>query len=769
MLLAAAICVATALPTSADDATVAAMSDGERELWTMMRDGSLITQEQYEHVLEHGQMPSGAVVEGSPVAAEDQGDWQRLAQENVISGEELAYLLFKGTLPDMTEKEVRAFKELAPVYEPDARRRLKYDVRRKHIAVRMIRWKQGRGAELKKRHEDMLAEAEERGIPVRWEDPDGQAGILMHIDSNGNPRYMVTFNAVASANMNTTAVRPEGSEPFGLTGTNTIVGVLDYASVITTHQEFAQNRVVQEEPYGQHEHTTQITGTIAAKGVDAAAKGMAPEVNVVVNCEQPPYLVLADWAIGRPNLLLAIHAMGTQCGWTRRWYNPSVIDWNGSTNSATEDPWFGAYARDSWDWDNQLYDNPYQLLVVPVGNDARETYWGSWHYCDYHNTYTNDYHPEDGLSYAYPHDCIPPSATMKNALTVGSAEPTGGTGLLSYAVARTSSRGMTDDGRAKPDIVGCGDSVYTTHDASDTNYSIANGSSFSAAAVMGSLALVQELHERIYTTNCPMLSSTLATIARHTAHDIGWVGPDWDSGWGVLDTSAACWIVSNNAAYFNSLPHLFEVRLEDSGEKQTASRTVFVTNATAPLKVSAGWTDPPGPLPPEEPELDDDTPILVNDIDLRVVGPNAQTNRPWMPYAGNTNGVTWRGDNTIDNMEQVYIANPSNGMYTILVSYKGALSNGYQDVSVVISGNTPTNGPDYEITDIGAMGSGPVVLTWPGVVGAVYDVGQEADLMVSNLTWNTVDTVAPNHEGSIVWTNDTATTNMMFYRLHRLR
>jgi len=29
--------------------------------------------------------------------------------------------------------------------------------------------------------------------------------------------------------------------------------------------------------------------------------------------------------------------------------------------------------------------------------------------------------------------------------------------------------------------------------------------------------------------------------------------------------------------------------------------------------------------------------------------------------------------------------------------------------------------------------------------------------------------VAPNHEGNIVWTNDTATTNMMFYRLHRLR
>ena len=40
---------------------------------------------------------------------------------------------------------------------------------------------------------------------------------------------------------------------------------------------------------------------------------------------------------------------------------------------------------------------------------------------------------------------------------------------------------------------------------------------------------------------------------------------------------------------------------------------------------------------------------------------------------------------------------------------------------------------------------------------------------IADLTWSAVDTVVPNHEGSIVWTNDVPTTNIMFYRLNRLK
>lgn len=114
---------------------------GASELWKQMADYGLITQDQYSYVQQFGRLPSGTVVENSPVALEKQKDWNALAAEKVISVEELAYVLFNGSMPRMTEQESKAFEELAPIYQPDRSKRIGYDIRRKHQKVEMIRMK----------------------------------------------------------------------------------------------------------------------------------------------------------------------------------------------------------------------------------------------------------------------------------------------------------------------------------------------------------------------------------------------------------------------------------------------------------------------------------------------------------------------------------------------------------------------------------------------------------------------------------------------------
>jgi hypothetical protein len=49
--------------------------------------------------------------------------------------------------------------------------------------------------------------------------------------------------------------------------------------------------------------------------------------------------------------------------------------------------------------------------------------------------------------------------------------------------------------------------------------------------------------------------------------------------------------------------------------------------------------------------------------------------------------VVTTGENYPDNVEQAHIQNTTMGLYTVIVSHKGVLTNDVQDVSIVVSGN----------------------------------------------------------------------------------
>ena len=84
--------------------------------------------------------------------------------------------------------------------------------------------------------------------------------------------------------------------------------------------------------------------------------------------------------------------------------------------------------------------------------------------------------------------------------------------------------------------------------------------------------------------------------------------------------------------------------------------------------------------------------MLVNDLDLRVIGPGATVHEPWILVPGGIQAAATTGDNFRDNVEVVEIGDAPAGQYTLQVTHKGTLVNGAQAFSLIVSGLTCTAG-----------------------------------------------------------------------------
>ena len=78
------------------------VGDSEKWLWDKMWESKMLSDEQLSHVYQHGRLPGGAVVKDSPLAADRQKAWGKLAANNVVTGEELAQMLLGGSITNMS-------------------------------------------------------------------------------------------------------------------------------------------------------------------------------------------------------------------------------------------------------------------------------------------------------------------------------------------------------------------------------------------------------------------------------------------------------------------------------------------------------------------------------------------------------------------------------------------------------------------------------------------------------------------------------------------
>ncbi len=164
----------------------------------------------------------------------------------------------------------------------------------------------------------------------------------------------------------------------------------------------------------------------------------------------------------------------------------------------------------------------------------------------------------------------------------------------------------------------------------------------SSPAAAGSGFLLQEYYYKL--CNTFMRSATLKGILIHTADEAGPAdGPDYQFGWGLIDMVKAASVITSK----NTDQLIQENTLTDASG--TFSLPV-VASGKGPLTATICWTDPAATVD-EVNILNNRTPKLVNDLDLRITG-NSSTYTPWILNRLNPGAATTHGDDTLNNVEK---------------------------------------------------------------------------------------------------------------------
>jgi hypothetical protein len=336
---------------------------------------------------------------------------------------------------------------------------------------------------------------------------------------------------------------------------------------------------------------------------------------------------------------------------------------------------YGSYNNNCRATDLFAWDHPDHLAVFSAGNDGRDL-------------------NRDGRVDA---DSISSPATAKNVLCVGATEndrPAGSGGissltwglawsadypvspirndLISYSatpspvyrqgMAAFSSRGPTDDGRIKPDVVAPGTDVISAKSALGGNawgalsgnprYCFNGGTSMATPLVAGCATLVRQYCvERAGITNpsAALLKAMLVGGAHSLApgqygtgntQEIPFASPNTVEGWGQPD-------IADTVHPTNRMIRLFDRIGPASGATNTFDVTVAVSNT--PLDIALCWMDYPATAGAGI--------TRVNDLDVLVVAPDGTRLYP--------NGGAAR--DTLNTVETVRVPSAQAGVYRIHV------------------------------------------------------------------------------------------------------
>lgn len=557
--------------------------------------------------------------------------------------------------------------------------------------------------------------ARARGWVIEKSYKDGTHISLQGLDAAGLPIYYITYNnSNSAATTKTDQLWAGGSLGLSLNGSSSSVAnklaIWDGGRVRASHQELKGRITQKDNARTDNDHATHVAGTMIASGLNPLAKGMAFGYKSLqaydFNGDE------AEMAAAAKDLLVSNHSYGSITGWR---YNPDrkgtaedpYWEWWGNPDvSRDEDYKFGFYDDGAAAWDEIAYNAPYYLIVKSSGNNRNEN--GPAVGQPYFQRNSNgsfkliESRPAS-LSPNNEYDIISTTGTAKNILTVGaiSSISDGYNQPSDAKIAPFSSWGPTDDGRIKPDVVGNGISVLSTAATNDRSYQVLNGTSMSSPNVAGTMLLLQEHYANLKNGSF-MRAATLKGLAIHTADEAGTQpGPDYVFGWGVVNAELAAQVISNTR---NN--HLLQERTLAQGQTQTLEVTA---SGAGPLKVTISWTDPQAAVTAIGSNvLNNRAPKLINDLDVRVSG-NGKNYMPWTLNPAAPTNAAAPGDNIVDNVEQILVADAVPGKtYTITIRHKGTLQQGPQAYTLAASGVggttvcaiTPTTNQGAKITKV---------------------------------------------------------------------
>lgn len=527
--------------------------------------------------------------------------------------------------------------------------------------------------------------AGERGLKIKEELGNGRFLSLQQINEIGEPLYLIHHsNARAAATTKTNQLYSGGSIGVSLSGkSDTMTGRLalwDGGNALATHQEFGGRVKLQENLSSTDIHSTHVAGTMIASGINANAKGMSFGADLKVWDYNNDISEMSDASIPKigPPLLVSNHSYGYQAGWVYDSVKNKWQWWGEDKVSTFEDYKFGFYDSNTQSLDKIAFNAPYYLMVKSAGNSRSENGPDAGKYY-FLKTSTKD-SSNIARSKNDGYDIISTTGTAKNILTVGAAQsmytvPDKGSDVL---LSNFSSWGPTDDGRIKPDIVGIGTDILSTSNVSNTSYTYLSGTSMASPQVSGSIFLLQQLYNRL-NTNTFMRAATLKGLILHTALDMAAAGPDFQTGWGLLDMEKAAKVMTNF-----DLSNLIS---EGTLANLATDKRSFVASGKGDLVATLSWTDPEATVFPYTTEnLNNRKPKLVNDLDIKITDGTGKF-LPFILDPALPDKVAETGDNIRDNIEKIIIKGAVPGKsYELSISHKGTLKNDKQDFSLIVSG-----------------------------------------------------------------------------------
>ena len=504
---------------------------------------------------------------------------------------------------------------------------------------------------------------------VRWVEP---AEPPLEYDSVANVQPLSNVDDVQQA-------------PYNLSGSGVTVGVWEVGAVLrATHLDLTPRATVEAGQVATtSDHSMNVAGIIAASGANVAAgEGMAPAANLtswdtVSDSTEMTSAATATGAPGDPTpIALSNHSYSARIGWNT----------NGNTfvNNQTL---FGRYTVTSQNFDNVVFNTG--LIVFNSASNDRDDDWDGATQIDLDGDGTFDPTPPNDClhsGFAVDADCQKPRGVAKNVITVG-AMATGAN------ISALSNFGPTNDGRIKPDLVAHGDPVISLGDDNDTDSSGFRGTSQATPAIAGIAAL---LEEQATALGLNLSAAAMKALLVQTAQDVTGIGasangPDYATGWGIGDAQAAADLLRLPAG-----AGIAQETLTNTGAANAYTHSFYVPAGEAELHVTLAWTDPAG-----NPALDTGTAAipataqLVNDLDLRLIAPDDTVVAPWSLAPANPANAAVRngGDDTANNVEQVSVLAPAEGVWTARVTAKaGSLVAGPQDFALA-GPLTPAAGP----------------------------------------------------------------------------
>ena len=645
----------------------------------------------------------------------------------------------------------------------------------------------------------------------------GEKGTLAGESENG-PIFITPQDAISANTIFADDLWPinlynwqDHSESRNLTGTGIRVAIWEAneaggggAGLLETHSEFDPgNRADLLDTTAVSHHANAVASTIIGGAQLDVFRGATNFGNLIRGVAYEGELDgydLNDFTTETTDVVMngqifSNHSYGIPGGWSTVQIGATVW-WFWAYPNLDEDPRLGIYSpstplgNSSEDFDAFVESSEIHLPVLAAGNPNNDGPGGfTIHKIIQNGFYVNSNATRDWLNGEDSFDSLLSPGTAKNVLTVGSILDQAGANIFFSSF---SGAGPTDDGRIKPDLVAVGErnpalnfgnSLFEAN--RNNNFSYYNGlsnvngttdlagTSFAAPSVTGGLMLAEQRRQQLFPTASPLLASTWRAASIHTVSALGNGGPNYRSGWGIFNAVNLVQLLEDEESIGRgSLMKEFTI---NGG----ASKTFYVTvPANTQADLTLAWSDPAGNPPAFGTILDDDTAMLVNDLDLTVVDEFTSpvtTHYPWTlnpDLAGEDSAL--RGAAAVrtstddrNNVEKVTVdATVQERRLKITISPNGALQGGSQKVSLILSGvqlddpqitssgftQNPNNADEFSVT----------ISTDPG---AFYTLETSSNLQSGS--WSDVSSFKAEDSTITVLTNRNTTLSKQFWRVRR--